>query len=90
MTGWPSTTTSPTRCGVSGYIGFMLDFFRRLRAEGRAVFVCLPPTERYHLEVLREVCERFIFVERGRISVHRDFAALAADAGAAAYLGQTA
>jgi len=36
------------------------------------------------------VCERFIFVERGRISVHQDFAALAADASAAAYLGQTA
>jgi ABC-type multidrug transport system ATPase subunit len=73
-----------------GYIGFMLDFFRRLRAEGRAVFVCLHPTEPYHLEILREVCERFIFVERGRISVHADFAALAADASAAAYLGQTA
>ena len=73
-----------------GYIGFMLDFFRRLRADGRAVFVCLHPTESYHLEILREVCERFIFVERGRISVHQDFAALAADASAAAYLGQTA
>jgi energy-coupling factor transporter ATP-binding protein EcfA2 len=73
-----------------GYIGFMLDFFRRLRADGRAVFVCLHPTESYHLEILREVCERFIFVERGRISVHRDFPALAADASAAAYLGQTA
>jgi len=73
-----------------GYIGFMLDFFRRLRADGRAVFVCLHPTESYHLEILREVCERFVFVERGRISVHQDFAALAADASAAAYLGQTA
>jgi ABC-type branched-subunit amino acid transport system ATPase component len=73
-----------------GYIGFMLDFFRRLRADGRAVFVCLHPTESYHLEILREVCERFILVERGRISVHQDFAALAADASAAAYLGQTA
>ena len=73
-----------------GYIGFMLDFFRRLRADGRAVFVCLHPTESYHLEILREVCERFILVEHGRISVHQDFAALAADASAAAYLGQTA
>ncbi len=26
-----------------GYIGFMLDFFRRLRAEGRVVFLCLHP-----------------------------------------------
>jgi energy-coupling factor transporter ATP-binding protein EcfA2 len=27
-----------------GYIGFMLDFFRRLRAEGRLVVSCLHPT----------------------------------------------
>jgi ABC-type Na+ transport system ATPase subunit NatA len=69
-----------------GYIGFMLDFFRRLRAEGRAVFVCLHPTERYHLDILREVCERFVFVERGRISLHPNWDALAADAGVAGYL----
>jgi ABC-type branched-subunit amino acid transport system ATPase component len=73
-----------------GYIGFMLDFFRRLRAEGRVVFLCLHPTERYHLEILREVCERFIFVDRGRISLHPNFAALEADARVSAYLGQSA
>ena len=73
-----------------GYIGFMLDFFRRLKGEGRAVFLCLHPTERYHLEILRETCERFIFVDRGRISLHPDFDTLAADARAAAYLGQAA
>ena len=28
-----------------GYIGFMLDFFRRLRADGRLVFLCLHPNE---------------------------------------------
>jgi len=69
-----------------GYIGFMLDFFRRLRREGRVVFLCLHPTERYHLEILREVCERFVFVEKGRISLHPDFAALEADARVSAYL----
>jgi ABC-type Na+ transport system ATPase subunit NatA len=73
-----------------GYIGFMLDFFRRLRGEGRVVFLCLHPTERYHLEILREVCERFVFVERGRISLHPNFAALEADARVSAYLGQSA
>jgi hypothetical protein len=46
-----------------GYIGFMLDFFRRLRARGgctpTSVFLCLHPSERFHLEILpREVCER--------------------------------
>src|SRR5687767_8252963 len=69
-----------------GYIGFMLDFFRRLRGEGRAVFVCLHPTESYHLDILREVCERFIFVERGRIAPHDNWNALVADARVAAYL----
>ncbi len=72
-----------------GYIGFMLRFFRRLRSEGRVVFLCLHPTERYHLEILREVCERFVFVEQGRISLHPDFAALEADARVSAYLGQS-
>jgi ABC-type multidrug transport system ATPase subunit len=72
-----------------GYIGFMLDFFRRLRGEGRAVFVCLHPTESYHLDILREVCERFIFVERGRISLHPGWDALTADARVAGYLRTT-
>lgn len=72
-----------------GYIGFMLDFFRRLRGEGRAVFICLHPNEHYHLDILREICGRFIFVERGRISLHADWGALAGDARVAAYLGES-
>ncbi|MEO8145082.1 MAG: ATP-binding cassette domain-containing protein [Betaproteobacteria bacterium] len=70
-----------------GYIGFMLDFFRRLKREGRVVFVCLHPTETYHLEILREICGRFLFVERGRVSQFTDFDEARADAGVAAYLG---
>ena len=70
-----------------GYIGFMLDFFRRLRSEGRAVFVCVHPTERYHLDILREVCGRFIFVDKGKIAVFSDYAGALADARVAAYLG---
>jgi ABC-type multidrug transport system ATPase subunit len=73
-----------------GYIGFMLDFFRRLRGEGRVVFLCLHPTERYHLDILKEICERFVFVERGRISLHPNFDALSADRRVASYLGTPA
>ena len=73
-----------------GYIGFMLDFFRRLRGEGRVVFICLHPTEACHLEILREVCERFLFVDKGRISLHPNYRALESDPKAAAYLGQSA
>ena len=69
-----------------GYIGFMLEFFRRLRGKGRVVFMCLHPNESYHLDILREVCDRFIFIERGCISLHAGWEALLADARVAAYL----
>jgi len=70
-----------------GYIGFMLDFFRRLKGEGRVVFVCLHPTERTHLDILEEVCERFIFVEKGRIALLPDWASAERDPRVAGYLG---
>jgi ABC-type ATPase involved in cell division len=73
-----------------GYVGFMLDFFRRLKGEGRAVFVCLHPTEPFHLDILQEVCERYIYVERGRISQFPGYADALADARVAAYLGEGA
>ncbi|HSA81304.1 MAG TPA: ATP-binding cassette domain-containing protein [Geminicoccaceae bacterium] len=73
-----------------GYIGFMLDFFRRLRREDRLVFLCLHPNERYHLEILREVCERYLFVFQGRVSQAPDFTALLRDDRVRAYLGDLA
>jgi ABC-2 type transport system ATP-binding protein len=69
-----------------GYIGFMIAFFRRLRAEGKLVFVCLHPTESYHLDILRELCERFVFVADGRAWEVPDFTSLAADERVRAYL----
>jgi ABC-type ATPase involved in cell division len=47
-----------------GYIGFMLNFFQRLRSQGKLVFLCLHPNEPVHLEIMAEVCERFIFVQK--------------------------
>jgi ABC-type multidrug transport system ATPase subunit len=70
-----------------GCIGFMLDFFRRLRAEGRLVFLCVHPNERFHLEILQEICERFLFVQQGSVTPLADYAALLAHAPARAYLG---
>jgi len=70
-----------------GYIGFMLDFFRRLRAEGRLVFLCVHPNERFHLEILEEICERFIFVQNGTVTPIADFAGLVAHQPCRAYLG---
>ena len=65
-----------------GYIGFMLDFFRRLRDEGRLVFLCLHPNERFHLEIVEEICERFIFVQKARVTPIAYYAGLLAHAPA--------
>lgn len=70
-----------------GYIGFMLAFFRRLRAEGRLVFLCIHPNERFHLEIVEEICERFIFVQSGTVTMLPDYAAVLAHPPARAYLG---
>ncbi len=71
-----------------GYIGFMLDFFRRLRSEGRLVLVCLHPNEPYHVELMEEVCERFVFVLAGRVREYPDFRSLVEAADVRAYLGR--
>ncbi len=71
-----------------GYIGFMLDFFRRLRSEGRLVFLCVHPNERFHLEILQEICERFIFVNKGSVTTLADWDAVLAHDPARAYLGE--
>ncbi len=73
-----------------GYIGFMLDFFRRLRGEGRLVFVCLHPTAAYQLEILREICERFMFVSSGGVAEHSNFDSLTASPDVRKYLGALA
>ncbi|HYJ98728.1 MAG TPA: ATP-binding cassette domain-containing protein [Burkholderiaceae bacterium] len=75
-----------------GYIGFMLDFFQRLRNSGKVVFLCLHPNEPVHLDILEAACERFVFVEKdaARISRLREAATLrelAAWPAVASYLG---
>ena len=73
-----------------GYIGFMLDFFRKLRADGKLVFLCLHPNEPVHLDILRESCERFIFVDKGRLTFAPSFAELLRDGAVRTYLGRLA
>jgi ABC-type Na+ transport system ATPase subunit NatA len=75
-----------------GYIGFMLDFFQRLRRSGKLVFLCLHPNEPVHLDILEAACERFVFVEKdaARVSRLREAATLrelVAWPAAAGYLG---
>ena len=77
-----------------GYIGFMLDFFRRLRSQGKLVFLCLHPNEAVHLDILADVCERFVFVHKeegtSRLMQAPSLARLAADERVARYLGHLA
>ena len=70
-----------------GYIGFMLDFFRKLRDEGRLVFLCVHPNEKFHLEILQEICERFIFVQTGTVTTHASYDDLIAKDEVRTYLG---
>jgi ABC-type multidrug transport system ATPase subunit len=73
-----------------GYIGFMLDFFRKLRSEGRLVFVCVHPNEPFHLEIMKEICERYIFVQKGQLSEAPDFDTLLQNDDVQSYLGHLA
>jgi ABC-type Na+ transport system ATPase subunit NatA len=73
-----------------GYIGFMLDFFRQLRRRGKLVFLCLHPNEQYHIDILRESCEQFIFVQKGIVTQAPDFDTLVEDERVRGYLGALA
>ena len=73
-----------------GYIGFMLDFFKQLRSKGKLVFLCLHPNEQYHIDILRESCEQFIFVQKGVVTQAPDFSTLVKDERVRGYLGALA
>ena len=70
-----------------GYIGFMLDFFRKLRAEGRLVFLCLHPTASWHLEILAEIAEQFLLVADGGVTRQPNFSTLVNEPRFRNYLG---
>ena len=70
-----------------GYIGFMLDFFRKLRDEGRLVILCMHPTASWHLDILAEIAGQFLFVAGGGVTRMTDFRTLAAEPRFRLYLG---
>ena len=76
-----------------GYIGFMLDFFRRLRAQGKLVFLCLHPNDPVHLDILGEVCDHYMFMRkdeqrRSRLLFANTLPELVQDASVRSYLGK--
>jgi ABC-type multidrug transport system ATPase subunit len=70
-----------------GYIGFMLDFFKKLVADGKLVFICLHPTASYHLEILSSVADRFMLVSGGKVIQKNSFDDLISDERCRTYLG---
>ena len=73
-----------------GYIGFMLSFFKQLRANGRAVMLCVHPYEPFHIDVMREHCERFLFVADGQVTEAPTYSKFLEQKGVRDYLGALA
>ena len=61
-----------------------------LRGEGRLVFVCVHPNEPFHLDIMKEICERYIFVQKGKLSEAPDFDSLLQNEDVQSYLGHLA
>ncbi|MGK3962690.1 ATP-binding cassette domain-containing protein [Sorangium sp. So ce118] len=73
-----------------GYIGFMLSFFKQLRASGRVVMLCVHPYEPFHIDIMRDHCERFLFVAGGQIAELPTYGRLLEHTGVRDYLGALA
>jgi len=54
------------------------------------VFLCVHPNEPFHLDIVRQMCERFIFVNKGAITEADSFDALVALDPVRSYLGALA
>ncbi len=52
------------------------------------MFVCVHPNEPFHLEIMREVCERYIFVRDGALTLEDDFDRLTQMDAVRSYLGK--
>jgi len=70
-----------------GYIGFMLNFFKQLRENGRVVLLCVHPNEPFHVDIMRDNCKRFLFVSKGQVAELPSYAKLLDHPGVRDYLG---
>ncbi len=70
-----------------GFTGLILNHYHKLREEGRLVFFCMHPSKPSHLEIMRKICERFIFVHEGALIHVPDFKSLLKDERVREYLG---
>ncbi len=51
------------------------------------VFLCVHPNEPFHLDIMREICERYMFVHQGTLTQIANFDELLKDARVRDYLG---
>src|SRR6476661_6720554 len=84
------------RVAIHYHQSYQVRRFRRTRPEvtmARAasgaplVHLCLHPNEPYHVDILRESCDRFVFVDRGRLTHAPTWQTLESDPRVRAYLG---
>ena len=54
------------------------------------MLLCLHPNEPYHLDILRESCDRFLFVHKGSVTPAASFNELVQEPRVLAYLGRLA
>jgi len=87
---WVHIFDEPQFSTQDGYIGFMLNFFKQLRANGRVVFLCVHPNEPFHVDIMRENCDRYLFVSKGQVAQLPDYGSLLAHPGVREYLGALA
>ena len=59
-------------------------------ATDRLVFICLHPTAQFQINIMKEICERFLFVNKGGVDHHATFAELARQPDVHQYLGALA
>ncbi len=71
-----------------GFTGLFLNHYHKLREGGHLVFFCMHPSKPSHLEIMRKICERYIFVHEGALIQIPDFKSLLKDDRVREYLGE--
>jgi ABC-type multidrug transport system ATPase subunit len=59
-----------------GYIGLVINYFRKLRKNGRLVIFSVHPSNFFHLEIFQRICDHYIFVNNGSLTHLSDYASL--------------
>ena len=72
-----------------GYIPFMLQYFRQLFMMRCLVFISVHPTEVFQLEIVKNLCQKFMFVHQGQITHYATWQDFTHEEIVRDYLGDT-